>query len=175
MPFPAPCCSAAAASSSRVRAISKRRCGCMDERDRAIVNALQGGFPLCERPYRAAAASLGMSEEELIARLGALLESGVLTRFGPMFQAERMGGAFLLAALRVPEPDYERVAACVNAAPEVAHNYRREHEFNMWFVLAAQDGARIDAAIARIEAQTGLALYAFPKLKEYFVGMKLDA
>ena len=61
-----------------------------------------------------------------------------LTRFGPMFQVERMGGAFVLAALAVPEADYERVAELVNALPEVAHNYRREHALNMWFVLATE-------------------------------------
>jgi DNA-binding Lrp family transcriptional regulator len=147
----------------------------MDELDRAIVNALQGGFPICDEPYRAVAEKLGLGEAELIARLQRLLEAKTLTRFGPMFQVERMGGAFVLAALAVPEADYERVAEQVNALPEVAHNYRREHALNMWFVLATETPEGIPAAIGKIERATGLKVHAFPKLKEYFVEMKLHA
>lgn len=147
----------------------------MDELDRAIVNALQGGFPICDEPYRAVAEKLGLGEAELIARLQRMLEAKTLTRFGPMFQVERMGGAFVLAALAVPEADYERVAEQVNALPEVAHNYRREHALNMWFVLATETPEGIPAAIGKIERATGLKVHAFPKLKEYFVEMKLHA
>ncbi len=147
----------------------------MDETDRAIINAVQGGFPLSDEPYREVAESLGLTAEVLIMRLQRLLETRTLTRFGPMFQVERMGGAFVLAALVVPEADYDRIAACVNALPEVAHNYRREHTLNMWFVLATEAPAGITAAIEKIECATGLKVHAFPKLKEYFVGMKLAA
>ena len=75
----------------------------------------------------------------------------------------------------MPEADYERVAGEVNALPEVAHNYRRGHALNMWFVLATETPAGIAAAVDRIERATGLTVYAFPKLKEYFVEMKLAA
>ena len=147
----------------------------MDELDRAIVNALQGGFPISNEPYREVAETLGIAEAELIARLGRLLESKTLTRFGPMFQVERMGGAFVLAALAVPEARYDEVTALVNALPQVAHNYRREHALNMWFVLATETPAGIAEALARIERDTGLPVYAFPKEREYFVEMKLAA
>jgi DNA-binding Lrp family transcriptional regulator len=145
----------------------------LDEIDRRIVDALQGGFPLCPRPYAAAAEALGIGEQELIDRLQAMLEARVLTRFGPMFQIERVGGAFVLAAMRVPEERFAAVAAAVNALPEVAHNYRREHAFNMWFVLATASPEGITAAIARIESESGLSVFAFPKEREYFVEMKL--
>ena len=145
----------------------------MDELDRRIVNSLQGGFPICDEPYREVAERLGIAEAELIVRLGRMLESKTLTRFGPMFQVERMGGAFVLAALAVPEADYERVAEQVNALSEVAHNYRREHALNMWFVLATETPEGIAAAIHRIERATGLQVYAFPKLQEDFGEMRL--
>lgn len=149
----------------------------LDAVDRRIVDALQGGFPVCERPYAAAAESLGIAEEELLARLQSLLDRKVLTRFGPMFQIERMGGAFVLAALAVPEADWARVNDAVNAFPEVAHNYRRESDlntpFNMWFVLATETREGIAGAVRKIEAATGLVVHPFPKLKEYFVEMKL--
>src|SRR5678816_1524012 len=87
----------------------------MDELDRRIVNSLQGGFPLCERPFADTARELGTTEDDLLSRLKALLASNVLTRFGPLFDAVRLGGAFSLCALSVPEEDFERVAALVNA------------------------------------------------------------
>ena len=146
----------------------------MDEVDSAIVNSLQGGFPLAERPFAVVAAELGLVEEDLIARVRKLLEARVLTRFGPMYQVERMGGAFSLAAMRVPPADFDRVAEIVNALPEVAHNYEREHEYNMWFVLATEQPEGIARAIARIERETGLPVLNFPKLREYFVEFALE-
>jgi DNA-binding Lrp family transcriptional regulator len=147
----------------------------LDDVDRAIVNALHGGFPICEAPYREVAESLGLEEGELIRRLGRLLDEGVLTRFGPMYQVERIGGRFVLAALAVPEEDFERVAGQVNALPEIAHNYRREHRLNMWFVIATETPEGVDAAIAEIERRTGLKVYAFPKIREFFVELRLAA
>jgi len=146
----------------------------MDEFDSAIVNCLQGGFPLVDRPFALVAAELGLAEEDLIARVRKLLEARVLTRFGPMYQVERMGGAFSLAAMRVPPADFDRVAEIVNALPEVAHNYEREHAYNMWFVLATEKPDGIARAIARIERETGLPVLNFPKLREYFVEFALE-
>ncbi len=147
----------------------------MDELDRAIINGLQGGFPLCAQPYAAAATALGTDEATLIRRIRALLEDGTLTRFGPLFDAERLGGAFTLCALRVPVADFEHVAAQVNAHPEVAHNYAREHAFNMWFVLATAARGDIARVIAAIEAETGLTVYDFPREAEYFIDLRLAA
>ncbi len=143
--------------------------------DRRIIDALQGGFPVCERPFLAAATDLGLAEDELIARLDALLADGTLTRFGPLFDAARLGGAFTLAAMAVPDSDYERVAAIVNAMPEVAHNYAREHDLNMWFVLGTESPEGIAAAIAKIEAATGLPVCDFPKEREFFVELKFSS
>ena len=147
----------------------------MDELDRAIVNRLQGGFPLCARPFAAAAAKLGTDEDPLIERIRALLEDGTLTRFGPLYDAERLGGAFTLCALRVPAEDFERVAGLVNAHPEVAHNYEREHAFNMWFVLATRARDDIPRVLAAIEAETGLAVFEFPREAEYFIDLRFAA
>jgi len=146
-----------------------------DDIDRRLINTLQGDFPVVEAPFAAVGEALGLSEHEVIRRLQSLLDDHVLTRFGPMFQIERMGGAFCLAAMSVPEADWLRVVEAVNAFPEVAHNYRREHALNMWFVLATETPEGIAACAHRIEAATGLAVSLFPKEREYFVEMKLEA
>ncbi|HJV52420.1 MAG TPA: AsnC family transcriptional regulator [Noviherbaspirillum sp.] len=146
----------------------------MDEIDRAIINTLQGDLPICERPYLEAAQRVGIGEEELLARLSSLLERKVITRVGPLFQIERMGGAFTLAALSAPAERYEQVAELVNALPEVAHNYARDHALNMWFVLATETPEQIATVIERIERDTGCEVFNFPKSREYFVELKLQ-
>jgi DNA-binding Lrp family transcriptional regulator len=115
------------------------------------------------------------AEAELIARIERLLAAGTLTRFGPLMDVERMGGAFLLAAMSVPPGRFDEVAAMVNALPEVAHNYEREHVLNMWFVLAAESAEAIGAALRTIERTTGLPVLTFPKEREYFIGLELAA
>jgi len=146
----------------------------IDDLDRRLINSLQGGFPLSERPYAEVAEGLGIHEDELIERLRRLLADRVLTRFGPMFQIERAGGAFCLAAIQVPEADWARVVEQVNKRPEVAHNYRREHRLNMWFVLATEHPEDIARCARDIESDTGLTVLLFPKEQEYFVEMKLE-
>lgn len=139
-----------------------------------LMDYLHGGFPLVDRPFAAVGQALGWTEDHVIESLRRLLSSGVLTRFGPLFQIERAGGQFMLAALMVPEARYDEVAALVNALPEVAHNYRREHPtLNMWFVLAAESSDGVAQAAQRIEQSTALAVFLFPKEREYHVELRL--
>ena len=147
----------------------------MDELDRRIVSTLQDGLPLCARPYDAAARALGTDEATLIGRIEGLLAHGVLTRFGPMFDVERMGGAFCLCAMAVPPDRLDAISARVNDYPEVAHNYEREHRLNIWFVLATETHERIDEVVAEIEHSTGYRVLAMPKLDEFYVGLRLEA
>lgn len=147
----------------------------MDEIDKQIINALQDGFPICDAPYRQVAAQLGLTEQDLIMRLKALLDNGVLTRFGPLYNAEQMGGALTLAAVKAPVERYNEITEIINAFPEVAHNYARSHELNMWFVIATETPEQIQQTINAIERATGLTVYNMPKIKEYFVNLKLEA
>lgn len=169
--------------------------------DVSLVAALHGGFPLSDRPYADVAARLGCSEDMLIERLQRLLSHGDLTRFGPLFQIERAGGRFELAAMAVPEPRFDTVAQLLREMPEVAHNYRRESAFtshdahgadntntstdrphntdntsmplNMWFVIAVGSPAEVPQVVARIEQASGLSVLRLPKEKEYFVELRL--
>ncbi len=147
----------------------------MDPIDRLIINELQGGFPVCDRPYRECASRLGITEAELISRLGDLLEDGTLTRFGPLFNAGRFGGGLTLCAMQIPDEQFNEVAVKVNAFPEVAHNYQRDHSLNMWFVLATEHADQIESLVQRIEEKVGHPIFNFPKLREFFVGLHLEA
>lgn len=147
----------------------------LDTLDRAIINELQGGFPLCEFPFAEIAERLGTREDELITRIQRLLDNGILSRFGPMYHAERLGGGLTLAAMAIPPADFERVVEQVNAFPEVAHNYQRDHRLNMWFVLATETPQRIDEVISEIEKVTGYKVLNVPKEEEFFIGLRFEA
>ena len=146
----------------------------MDDIDKLIINHLQQGFPICESPYSRVAQQLGISEADLISRLQNLLADGVLSRFGPMYHAEQMGGALTLAAIKVPDERFDEVTEIVNNFPEVAHNYARNHALNMWFVLATERPEQVQNIIEAIEQQTGLPVRNMPKINEYYVGLQLQ-
>lgn len=143
--------------------------------DARLIDRLHDNFPLTDRPFADVAQELGLNEADVIERLQRLLSQGTLTRFGPLFQIERAGGEFVLAALEVPESEFDRIAQLVNQLPEVAHNYRRDHRLNMWFVVAAASSQEARAALQTIAKITGLQVHAFPKEREYFVGLHLSA
>ncbi len=146
----------------------------LDSTNRRIINMLQGGFPISESPYQEVATKLGISEEELLWRLEVMKTDRVYSRFGPLYNAEALGGAVTLAAMKVPEDDFERVTELVNAHDEVAHNYRRSPApFNMWFVLSTESREEIGSVLSEIEEETGIKVYNMPKQKEYFLELKL--
>jgi DNA-binding Lrp family transcriptional regulator len=147
----------------------------MDDLDRQIINSLQGNFPIEDHPYQIIAEQLGMSEDDLLTRLKVLLENKTLTRFGPMYDIQKLGGSFSLCAIRVPSERFEEVTKIVNSFPEVAHNYERDHKFNMWYVLATESLAQIDITNQAIEKKTELKVYNMPKLQEFFVGLHFEA
>ena len=147
--------------------------------DKKLINLLQDGFPLTARPFETvaqqiSAAGFEASEAEVIARIQALLDEGTLSRFGPMYQAERMGGGLTLAAMKIDEKDYDRVCEQVNTFSQVAHNYRREHELNMWFVLATETPEGIQDCIHEMEEVTGYHVFNMPKQEEFYVGLKFS-
>ncbi|MCB2115174.1 MAG: Lrp/AsnC family transcriptional regulator [Rhodobacteraceae bacterium] len=147
----------------------------LDAADRAILNRLQDPLPITAQPFAEPATALGTTETELIDRIARLREIGAITRFGPFYDAEAMGGAFCLCAMEVPEARFDEVVTLVNALPEVAHNYERGHRLNMWFVLACERPEGIARAAARIERETGLQVLCFPKEKEFFIGFRVTA
>ncbi|TNF19584.1 MAG: Lrp/AsnC family transcriptional regulator [Rhodobacteraceae bacterium] len=147
----------------------------LDATDRALINRLQEGLPLTSAPFEGIAAEMGITVDDLLARLERMKASGAITRFGPFFDAAAMGGAFCLCAMAVPEAEFDRVTEQVNAFPQVAHNYQRTHRLNMWFVLATETPEGIAEAADAIEAETGIAVLRFPKLQEFFIGFRVAA
>ena len=146
--------------------------------ERAVINAFQGGFPVVERPFEPAAAALqdrgvDVTADELLEIVRDLDERGVLSRFGPLVNAEEIGGAATLVAMHAPEDRFDEVVEQVNAHDEVAHNYERDHpHLNVWFVVSVADADRVGEVLAEIEAETGQETYNLPKQQEFRVEAK---
>ena len=140
---------------------------------RDLINTFQGDVPLIDRPYEHIANRLGIDERQTINLIRELWDDGYLSRFGPIYDAVRLGGSQTLAALQAPEADFAAVAEQVNALPAVAHNYRREHRLNMWFVIASPTSSGVEETLQEIERSTGLTVYDFPKQHEFYLGLWL--
>jgi siroheme decarboxylase len=146
----------------------------MDELDRKIINRLQLDFPICDHPFAVVADELGTNEAELLSRLEQLSDKKYLTRFGPLYNADNFGGAVSLCAMMVSEDDFDMVTEQVNAFPQVAHNYQRDHVLNMWFVIATESQNELDETIKKIENETGVPVKNMPKLHEFYVGLYFE-
>ncbi|MGI9416706.1 MAG: Lrp/AsnC family transcriptional regulator [Geminicoccaceae bacterium] len=147
----------------------------IDAIDKKLIDRLQSGISITEAPFAAIASEVDLDEDEVIQRVQNLLDQKVLSRFGPMYDAVRLGGGLSLAAMAVPEARFDEVTELINAHAEVAHNYRRDHRLNMWFVLATERPERIETILQAIEAETGLPVLNLPKEEEYFLDLRLKA
>jgi len=147
----------------------------MDNTDRRLVTLLQDGIPVCERPFDTVAGQLGITVDDVLGRLQVLLDDRVLSRFGPLYNAERLGGTISLCAMQVEPGRFDEVAMLVNAHPEVAHNYEREHALNMWFVVATESPEQHSRVLESIGRDSGCRVYDMPKLQEYFLDLRLPA
>lgn len=143
--------------------------------EKLLLNLLQEGIPVADEPYKAIAGQTGFTEDEVLNYIKTWLNDGTLSRFGPMFNVEKFGGEFTLVAMQVPSERFAEVNDCVNSFTEVAHNYEREHELNMWFVLATSEAEQTKHILKKIEDQTQLKTFSLPKLEEYYLNLRFQA
>ncbi len=130
---------------------------CPDEVDLMLLEALQDGVPLVDRPFAVLAEQVKMTEDRVLERLERLQEMGILRGISPVIESGPMGiRAATLVAVHVPEERVLDVAGIVNRYPEVSHNFLRQHHFNLWFTVAAPDDARIREILKEIREQGGI-------------------
>lgn len=145
----------------------------MQASDLELLNRFQRTFPLSSRPFRDIARALGREEQQVIADLLRFQEQGQVSRVGAVFAANAIG-ASTLAALAVPPKHLETVAQLVNTYPETNHNYEREHQFNLWFVLTASSEGRLQTVLAEIEDTTALPVLNLPLLEQFHIDLAFD-
>ncbi len=138
--------------------------------EQQLLNNFQHDFPLTPRPYAELGKQLGISEDQVIKLLKELQAQGAISRVGPVFKPNRVGVS-TLATMAVPEHELEAVAEIINQYPEVNHNYEREHEFNLWFVLTAPEAQHLQQVIDSISFETGYQVINLPMLEDYFIDL----
>ena len=129
-----------------------------DETDIAILNALQGDFPLVPHPWKEIAERAGIPEQVLLGRLERLRDAGILRGISPILESREWGlPAATLVALHIPPERVQEVAVLVSSYPEVSHNFRRDHHYPLWFTLSGRDERHIRDLLSEILRRTGVA------------------
>ncbi len=135
-----------------------------------LLNEYQRDLPLTATPFADMAERLGVDEATVLRLLNKLQEQGVISRVGPVFRPKRVGVS-TLAAMAVPEERLDMVAALVNGYGEVNHNYEREHEFNLWFVLTAPTQEHLQQVLDEIAQRTGIAVMDLPLRRPFHIDL----
>ncbi|MCK8826139.1 AsnC family transcriptional regulator [Natroniella acetigena] len=147
----------------------------LDELDKKLLTLAQREFPLDSRPYQRLGEELGLSGQEVIERIKELKEAGYIRRLGGIFSSKKLGYVSTLAAAKVAEEQFYQVVEEVNQYQGVTHNYRRNHDFNLWFTLIAPDQASLEEQLAEIEVLVGVkVLHNLPAERFYKLGVKLN-
>lgn len=105
----------------------------MDETDRRIIVATQGGLPLCNEPYKAVAGEVGVEPGEVVERLRRMLDAGIIRRIGVVPNHYRLG--YTANGMTVWDVDDGAVGAAgseIGALPFVSHCYRRPRHLPAW-------------------------------------------
>lgn len=138
----------------------------LDAIDRRLIEATQAGLPLAPRPYAEVAAKAGLSESEVIARLGALLARGVIRRIGIAPNHYALG--MTANGMTVWDVDDERVAELgqrIGAFPFVTHCYLRPRArpawpYNLFAMVHGGNRDEVEAKRQEIAALIGSACRA---------------
>ena len=151
----------------------------MDSLDRRLLERLQADFPLVPRPFAAVARELELAEGDVLERVRALHERGLVRRIGPVVDPRRVGRVGILAAMAVPPERLEEVAAIVSARPEVSHNYQREAAhghcpYNLWFTVSGGSHEELEATVASIAADAGLPVTTLPSRTTFKIGVRFS-
>ena len=143
----------------------------LDDVDAALIDDYQSGFPVAERPFRRLGAALGVEESTALRRVRELRDRGVFRRFGAVLNPPVIG-ASTLAAVQAPADRLGAVAETINGYRQVNHNYRRDHEWNTWFVVTAGSLSKRDAILAEIETETGCEVLNLPMLTDFYIDLE---
>ncbi len=146
----------------------------MDAVDKSILTLISDSIPIEEQPFKDLAERVGISEDELLERIGALKEKGLIRRIGAVINPRRLGWHSTLCGVHIAEDKIPDYAALVNSYPEVTHNYLRTGEPNCWFTLITPDAGRSKEIISEIEAGLGVNVIDLPARRIFKIKVSFD-
>jgi DNA-binding Lrp family transcriptional regulator len=149
----------------------------LSERDRRLLNLMQGSFPLDPRPFARVAAEAGLSEDEVLADVQRLLDGRIIREITPIYDTRALGYGSMLVAAKVDPENPWRPAKIINSHPGVSHNYLRNHAFNMWFTIAVEEDSKLglQGTLDVLQELTGAeSIRQLPTLKLFKIRMDLE-
>ena len=149
----------------------------LDETDKALMNVMQGKFPLHRRPYAHVAKLAGITEENALKRVQHLLDERIIRQVTPIFDTRALGYSSMLVAAKVDAEHPHRPAQIINSHPGVSHNYLRNHEFNLWFTIATEPDSKLglEGTLEVLERLTGAeSVRQLPTLTLFKINMDLE-
>lgn len=147
----------------------------LDATDRRLLNLIQKDFPLVALPFAAIGEQMGINEEDVLARTRRLKEDGIIRQISAIFDSRLLGYSSTLVAIDIPEERVDESAGRISEHPGVSHNYKRDHQFNVWFTLTLPPGADLEAEVARLSEEAGARrARILPALALFKIGVELD-
>ena len=148
----------------------------MDLTDRKLLNIVQSNFPVVEEPYREIADEVGITEDDLLARLAELKRQNVVRQISAIFDTRRLGYKTTLVAFAYGEGDLHPGAIFINRHPGVSHNYAREGSYyNLWFTLAVPPDGDLAETVQWMAEKTGAIEYRImPTIRFFKIGVNFD-
>jgi siroheme decarboxylase len=146
----------------------------MDTTDRKILSIINNALPVAERPFEFVARSVGISEEETIARIKRLKAERIIRRIGAVINPRGIGWRSTLCAVDVPRERLDEFATLVGRYEEVTHNYLRDGQPNCWFTLIAPTKERLSDIIREIEQTLDIKILNLPANKVFKIRVALD-
>lgn len=155
--------------------MSEKKLPELDDLDREILNRIQVSVPLVKRPFLALGEEFGIGEEEMLSRVQRMWDAGVVRRLGPIVNYPAWGMSGVLVASKVDAGRIEDAREAVSSYPEITHAYLRDHEWNLWFTVIAENEEARDAIIARVTERAGLTdVRKLPQLKSFKLGVRFE-
>lgn len=139
----------------------------MDDADRAILSIIQANYPLVSKPYDAIGEEIGLEGSEVLQRIRAMRDRGIIRRMGANFQSRKLGFRSTLCAAKVPEDKIAEFASVVNSHVGVTHNYVRKHKYNIWFTYIGSSWENVCETLDKITEKTGIAILNLPAKRMY--------
>lgn len=136
----------------------------LTEKEKSLIRIVQGDMPITERPYKAIADSLGVTEEEVIAKIKEFREKGYIRRFGATLRHREAGiMANGMGIWIVSKEDVQRVGKIMASFKEVTHCYERptfsDWPYNVYTMIHGKTRDDCEAVAKRISEATGIKDY----------------
>ncbi|HRY12244.1 MAG TPA: AsnC family transcriptional regulator [Syntrophomonadaceae bacterium] len=146
----------------------------LDSIDRQILNLLQNDFPVAAQPFKIMAERMGISEGEVLSRIGSMKSAGLIRRIGGIMDTRSLGYYSTLCTAMVPDSRVDEAAEAINRLPGVTHNYLRDHDYNLWFTLTVPTREEADRILTELESELGVEIVSMPAEKVFKIRVNFD-